>query len=147
MPKPSVRHAKYYAGRGVESSKIYIGKHHLNRIYSKVKRPKLDFLDSIKTRTSQSDPQTKNSFQLRTARSSNSILLGTPWFLQWTYTGGPMTGPCDGSSPRVGHISPAKHAWEPTVQELLVCWLCVSSRYILHLLLKVNHRGRFGMIS
>ena len=86
MPKPSVRHAKYYAGRGVESNNIYIGKHHLNRIYSKVKRPKLDFLDSIKTRTSKSDPQTKNWFQLRIARSSSSILLRTLWLLRWTHT-------------------------------------------------------------
>lgn len=117
MPKPLARHAKHYAGRGVESNNIYIGKHHLNRIYSKVKRPKLDFLDSIKTRTSKSDPQTKNPFQLRIARSSEySVVAAVD-----THPGGPTTGPCGSGPARVGHISPVKHAWGPRVQGLSVC--------------------------
>ena len=60
MPKPSARHAKCHTGRGMENNKIYIEKHDLNRIHSKVKRPKLDLCDSIQTRTSKSDPQSKN---------------------------------------------------------------------------------------
>lgn len=59
MPKPSARHNKYYAERGMEGNKIYIEKHDLNRIQSKVKRPKLYLLDSIQTRISKSDSQSK----------------------------------------------------------------------------------------
>lgn len=59
MPKPSARHNKYYAERGVEGNKIYIEKHDLNRIQSKVKRPKLYLPDSIQTRISKSDSQSK----------------------------------------------------------------------------------------
>lgn len=55
MPKPSARHVKYYAGRGVEGNTIYIEKHELNRIQSKVKKPKLYLRDSIQIRISKSD--------------------------------------------------------------------------------------------
>lgn len=62
MPKPSARHAKYSAGRGVENNKIYIKKHDPNRIHSKVKRPKSYLFDSIQTKISKSDRQSKHSF-------------------------------------------------------------------------------------
>lgn len=50
MPKPSGRHAKCYAGRGVESNKIYIETHDLNKIHPKVRGPKSYLLDSIQIR-------------------------------------------------------------------------------------------------